>query len=385
MPESTARWIDTADGLQGLVEELRDESRLAIDTEFHRERTYFPVCALVQIGWSEGRALVDPLGLDLARLGDVLTGRTIVMHAAGQDLEVFRHSVGVVPDDLFDTQIAASFLGMSSIGLAPLVDKLVGVDLPKADRLTDWLVRPLPERAKVYAESDVVHLFDLHDQLAADLEARGRMRWVRSETDAMVERALIDNDPDIAWWKVKEARRLRGRAAAVAQEVAKWRERQARESDRPLRSVLPDLALAGIAQQPPKDVDSLTKIRGLRDRGIPKSVRGELLEAVEAGIALDLDQVRQPSSKPVPSELRTAVPLLMSWVSQRARQLELDPAVLATRTDLESFLRGDDDSRLATGWRGEALADDIGSLLDGRSSLAFERGVGLVLRRDVGE
>ncbi|MGK2930533.1 MAG: ribonuclease D [Acidimicrobiales bacterium] len=385
MPERTARWIDTADGLQGLVEELRDETRLAIDTEFHRERTYFPVCALVQVGWSKGRALVDPLGLDLAPLGDVLTGRRIVMHAAGQDLEVFRHSVGVLPDDLFDTQIAASFLGMSSIGLAPLVDKLIGVDLPKADRLTDWLVRPLPERAKVYAESDVVHLFDLHDQLTADLEARGRMRWVRSETDAMVDRALIDNDPDIAWWKVKEARRLRGRAAAVAQEVAKWRELQARQSDKPLRSVLPDLALAGIAQRPPKDVDALTKIRGLRDRGIPKSVRGELLEAVEAGIALDLDQVRQPSSNPVPSELRTAIPLLMSWVSQRARELELDPAVLATRTDLESFLRGDDDSRLATGWRGEALADDIGSLLVGRSSLAFERGVGLVLRRDGGE
>lgn len=382
MPESTARWIDTAEGLHGLVDELRDEPRLAIDTEFHRERTYFPVCALVQIGWSDGRALVDPLGLDLAPLGDVLTGRTIVMHAAGQDLEVFRHSVGIVPDDLFDTQIAASFLGMSSIGLAPLVDKLVGVDLPKADRLTDWLVRPLPERAKVYAESDVVHLFELHDQLTADLEARGRMRWVRSETDAMVERSLIDNDPDTAWWKVKEARRLRGRAAAVAQEVAKWRELQARESDKPLRSVLPDLALAGIAQRPPKDVDALTKIRGLRDRGIPKSVRGELLEAVEAGIALDVDEVRQPSSNPVPSELRTAVPLLMSWVSQRARELELDPAVLATRTDLESFLRGDDDARLASGWRGEALADDIGSLLDGRSSLAFERGVGLVLRRD---
>lgn len=382
MPESTARWVDTTAGLRTLVDELADETRLAVDTEFHRERTYYPVCALVQIGWSGGRALVDPLGLDLAPLGDVLTGRTIVMHAAGQDLEVFRHSVGVVPDDLFDTQIAASFLGMSSVGLAPLVHKLLDVDLPKADRLTDWLVRPLPERAKAYAESDVVHLFELHDQLSAELDSRGRMRWVRSETESMVDRALTDSDPDTAWWKVKEARRLRGRAAAIAQEVAKWRERQAQESDKPLRSVLPDLALAGIAQRPPKDVDALTKVRGLRDRGIPKSLRAELLTAVEAGSRLDLDDVRQPSAKPVPSELRSAVPLLMSWVSQRAREIELDPAVLATRTDLESFLRGDEDSRLASGWRAEALADDIRSLLDGRASLAFERGVGLVLRRD---
>ena len=304
------------------------------------------------------------------------------MHAAGQDLEVFRHSVGVVPDDLFDTQIAASFLGMSSIGLAPLVQKLLDVDLPKADRLTDWLVRPLPEAAKTYAAADVEHLFTLHDMLATDLDSRGRTAWVRNECEAMVTKALTDNDPDTAWWRVKEARRLRGRAAAVAQEVAKWRERQASESDRPIRSVLPDLALAGIAQRPPKTVDALTKVRGLRDRGIPKALRDDLLEAIERGLALDLDAVRQPESTPVPADLRAAVPLLMSWVTQRARELDLDPAVLATRTDLESFLRGDDDSRLADGWRSEALADELDALLAGKSSLSFERGVGLVLRQE---
>ncbi len=314
----------------------------------------------------------------------MLTGRTIVMHAAGQDLEVFRHSVGTVPDDLFDTQIAASFLGMSSIGLAPLVGKLLDADLPKADRLTDWLARPLSETAKTYAESDVVHLFTLHDLLTADLEARGRLGWVRSECEALVDKAVTDNDPDTAWWRVKEARRLRGRAAAVAQEVAKWREAHASESDRPLRSVLPDLALAGIAQRPPRTEDALTSVRGLRDRGLPKAIRGDLLEAIERGRDLDLDLVRYPESAPVPAELRAAVPLLMSWVTQRARELELDPAVLATRGDLEAFLRDDEDGRLAHGWRAEALADDIGSLLAGRSALSFERGVGLVLRRDAG-
>ena len=382
MPESTARWIETTGDLQALVEEISDATRVAVDTEFHRERTYWPVCALVQIGWDGGRALVDPLELDLRVLGAVLTGRTVVMHAAGQDLEVFRRSVGVVPDDLFDTQVAASFLGMSSIGLAPLVEKLLGVKLAKSDRLADWLARPLPDRAKAYAEADVAHLFELHDILSHELDARGRTGWVRAETEAMIERAVEDSDPDTAWWKVKEARRLRGRAAAVAQEVAKWRERQAQESDRPLRSVLPDLALAGIAQRPPKDAEGLGEVRGLRDRGIPRSLRDGLLAAVEAGRDLDLARVRQPTSSPVPSELRSAVPLLMSWVAQRARELELDPAVLATRTDLESFLRGDEDSRLATGWRAEALTDDVAALLAGRASLAFERGVGLVLRRE---
>jgi ribonuclease D len=375
-----ARWVDTSAGLDELVADLSGTARLAVDTEFHRERTYWPQCALVQVGWDDGQALVDPLAVDIRPLGTLLTGRTLVMHAAGQDLEVFQHSVGVVPDDLFDTQIAASFLGMSSIGLAPLVNKMLGVHLPKADRLADWLARPLSEDAKRYAQSDVVHLFELHDQMTASLEERGRMGWVRSECQALVDRSLTPSDPDTAWWRVKEARRLKGTAAAVAQSLAAWREAHAAEVDRPLRSVLPDLALAGIAQRPPSTVEDLVKIRGLRDRGIPKSIREDVLAAVARGKALDGDEVRYPEDKPVPAELRGAVPLLMSWVAQRARELDLDPAVLATRGDLEGFLRGDEDSRLAAGWRAEALAADIGDLLEGRAGLSFAKGEGLVLR-----
>jgi len=378
--DDDVRWIDAQADLDQLVDQLAGADRLAIDTEFHRERTYWPQCALVQIGWGDGRALVDPLATDVRAIAPLLTGRTVVMHAAGQDLEVFQHSVGVVPDDLFDTQIAASFLGMSSIGLAPLVDKVVGVHLPKADRLTDWLARPLSADARRYAAADVAHLFELHDRLRADLEARGRLGWVRSECDALVARSLEPNDPTTAWWRVKEARRLRGTAAAVAQELAAWRERHAAETDRPLRSVLPDLALAGIAQRPPSTVEDLVKIRGLRDRGIPKGVRDDVLAAVERGRALPADQVAYPEAKPVPAELRAAVPLLMSWVAQRARELDLDPAVLATRGDLEAFLRGDDDGRLAAGWRAEALAQDVADLLEGRAGLSFAKGEGLVLR-----
>ena len=377
---STAAWIATDTALASLIEELVDEPRIAVDTEFHRERTYWPVCALVQVAWSGGRALIDPLEVDLAPFGKALVGRTVVMHAAGQDLEVFRRAVGVVPDDLFDTQIAASFLGMSSIGLAPLVRKLLDIELPKADRLTDWLERPLPAPALAYAESDVEHLFELHDLLTEELDSRGRLGWLRSECDALVARSLIDADPDTAWWRVKEARRLRGRAAAIAQELGKWREAHAAATDRPLRSVLPDLALAGIAQRPPTSADDLHRIRGLRERGLPKAVRPELLEAVQRGKALDLDLVRFPESSPVPAEVRGAIPLLMSWVSQRARELELDPAVLATRRDLEDHLRGDP-GRLSEGWRAEALAEEIDELLEGRAGLSFAKGEGLVLRR----
>lgn len=377
----TARWIDDDESLAALVDELSATDRLAVDTEFHRERTFYPVCALIQIGWGDGRALIDATAVDVTPVGKLLTGRTIVMHAAGQDLELFRHSIGVLPDDLFDTQVAASFLGMSSIGLAPLVKRLFGVDLPKADRLTDWLARPLSDSAKAYAESDVVHLFEIHDILRADLVERGRLQWVEDECASMVQRALTDPDLDTSWWRIKEARNLKGRAAAIAQQVARWREEHARATDRPLRSVLPDMALAGIAQRPPKSIDDLLKIRGLRDRGLPKAVRGDLLDAVERGSLLDLDEVRTRTSTPVPSELRGAVPLLTSWVSQRARLLDLDPAVLATRGDLEDYLRDDPDGRLASGWRRQALAEDLDALLRGEAALSFSPGEGLVMRR----
>ena len=138
--------------------------------------------------------------------------------------------------------------------------------------------------------------------------------------------------------------------------------------------------MAGIAQRPPSTVEDLVKIRGLRDRGIPKSIRDDVLDAVAAGKALAADEVVYPVERPVPAELRSAVPLLMSWVSQRARELDLDPAVLATRGDLEGFLRDDPDNRLSTGWRAEALATDIGDLLEGRAGLSFAKGEGLVLR-----
>ena len=377
-----APWIDDEAAFDEVLAELVTCDRVGIDTEFHRERTYFPECALVQVCWGdagERRALIDPLALDMRKLAPVLQGRTLVMHAAGQDLEVFQHSVGTMPDDLFDTQVAASFLGMSSIGLAPLLNRELGVNLPKADRLTDWTVRPLSDSAKAYAESDVVHLFELHDRMRADLEQRGRLDWVADECGSMIERAVDRPPPEQAWWRVKEARRLRGRAAAVAQAVAAWRERQAMEDDRPLRSVLPDLALASIAQRPPKSADGLGSIRGVRDRGLAKRHRGAIMEAVAEGQALDLDDVVMPESKPVPSELRAAIPLLMSWVSARARTLELDPAVLATRADLEAFLRSDDDARLRRGWRRDAIAAELDDLLDGKAALTFARGEGLVL------
>jgi ribonuclease D len=188
--------IDTQDGLAEIVDHLVDEPFYALDTEFHRERTYYPKLALLQIAWPEGLALIDPLAVDLAPLGRLLdSDATAVIHAADQDLEVLELACGTIPTHLFDTQVAAGFLGMSSPSLATLYERVLGVRVPKADRLSDWLARPLSTTQLEYAASDVAYLLDVHDKLEGDLDGRGRLGWALDECEKVRARARGSRDP----------------------------------------------------------------------------------------------------------------------------------------------------------------------------------------------
>jgi ribonuclease D len=189
----------------------------------------------------------------------------------------------------------------------------------------------------------------------------------------------VPRDPEEAWWKIKESRQLRGRAMGVAQSVAAWRERRASELDQPVRFVLPDLALVGIAQRPPADLEALRRVRGLDERHLRGSVPGELLAAVAEGLALPRHRLRVPAAGDVDRDLRPAISLISAWVAQLGRQLHIDPTLLATRADVEALLRGDERARLAHGWRAEVLGQDIRRLVEGRAAIAFDGRGGLVL------
>ncbi|MCC6436584.1 MAG: HRDC domain-containing protein [Acidimicrobiales bacterium] len=365
--------ITTATGFADVVAALRDQPRYALDTEFHRERTYFPRLALVQLAWDGGLVLVDPLTVDIAPLAEVLAGPgTAVLHAATQDLEVLELACGTVPQLLFDTQIAAGFVGMSSPSLSELHDRRLGKALPKGDRLTDWLRRPLSDDQLRYAASDVAELLHLQDILSEELERRGRLPWAAAECALLVARARGGRDPELAYLRIKEVRQLRGKALGVAKAVAAWRERRAAQIDQPTRHVLPDLAVAGIAQRAPATLSELRKVRGVEDRHLRGVVGEELLAAVIAGAAAPAPTRPTTLRTEVPRELRAAVGLLSAWVTQLARDLELDATLLATRSDLEDFLRNDADARLAVGWRAELVGDQIRQLLEGEAALAFD-------------
>ncbi|HEY6532431.1 MAG TPA: HRDC domain-containing protein [Acidimicrobiales bacterium] len=370
--------------LRSVVDALLVQPAYALDTEFHRERTYFPKLALVQLAWADDLVLVDPLAVDVAPLAAVLRSDAVaVLHAADQDLEILELVCGTVPQHLFDTQVAAGFTGMSTPSLATVYEKVLGVKVGKADRLTDWLQRPLTADQLTYAANDVAHLLEVQQRLVGELQDRGRLQWAVDECELHRIRGRGQRDPEEAWRRIKEARQLRGRARGVAQSVAAWRERRAATLDIPVRYVLSDMAVVGIAQRPPRNRGELDRIRGI-DKGLRDDVASGLLAAVAAGADGPVPQLDEGPAGGVDRDLRPAVALISAWVSQLARDLQLDTTLLATRSDLEALLRGDPSARLAEGWRAEIVGEPIRRLLNGEAAVAFAGGGELVIEERSG-
>jgi len=368
---SEAPLIATKSGLDAVISALLNEPTYALDTEFHREKTYFPKLALVQIAWADQLVLIDPLAVDLRPFSAVLESDAVaVLHAADQDLEILELTCGTIPKRLFDTQIAAGFLGLSTPSLASLYDKYMGVRLGKGDRLTDWLQRPLTDAQIAYAANDVVHLLELRHRIETELDQRGRLQWAAEECEIYRTRSRGQRNPEEAWRRIKEARQLKGQARSVARSVAAWRERRAASLDIPVRHVLSDIALSGVAQRLPRDRQDLEKIRGF-DRSLREEAIKELLAAVAVGLSDTTPAGDDSSPAVLDRDLRPAVALISAWVAQLSRDLEIDPSILATRGDIEAFLRDDPDCRLSHGWRSELAGDPVRSLLNGGAAVAF--------------
>ncbi|HET9732884.1 MAG TPA: HRDC domain-containing protein [Acidimicrobiales bacterium] len=376
---SEAEWVADDRRFRELCDVLAGEDRYGFDTEFHRERTYYPHLALLQVAWSGGMALVDPFTVDLTPLREVFELDVLaVAHAVDQDIEVLRLAVGTAPRRVFDTQVAAGFLGMSTPSLSRLAADVVDVTLPKADRLTDWTRRPLSDEQRSYAAADVAHLLDLHDALVDRLERLGRLSWAIDECDELLSRRASAPDPEEAWWKMRDARQLRGRSRGVAQELAAWRERTAAAADIPARFVLPDIALASIAHRPPKTAEQLGQVRGLDARYLARGRGEQILAAVEKGTALRTEDLRLPPEVAVDRSRRAAVALAAAWVAQLAEDMSIDASLLATRSELAALL-GSRPSRLDRGWRARVVGRPVLELAAGNAALAFDGRGGLVV------
>jgi ribonuclease D len=379
------RFVDDAGAFEEVLAELEEVDEYAIDTEFHREKTYFPHLALVQIAWPGGIALVDPLAVDVAPLASIFASDVLaVLHAAEQDLEVLERACGALPGQIFDTQVSAGFLGFVSPSLGSLTEALLGIRLHKGDQLADWMRRPLAAGQQSYAAGDVAYLLEMRRVLAERLAALGRSRWAAEECAVLLEKDRSTTVPEEAWWRLPHSRQLRGAAAPVAQEVAAWRERRAQRLDVPVRFVLSDLAVTCVAQRPANDREELQRTRGMDTRHLRGSVPDELLAAIARGRSLSPSELRLPLGLALERLNKPMISLASAYVGQRAADLELDPAILATRSDLLAFFQDVPLGRLTSGWRHELIGASLGRLARGQAALAFDGRGELVLEERSG-
>jgi ribonuclease D len=330
----------------------------------------------MQVAWStevgQTTALIDPLAIDVKVFDALFASDSLcVIHAAQQDLDVLTHAVGSVPGRMFDTQLAAGFVGYGTPSLVSLLQGEIGVTPAKGDRLTDWLRRPLTDNQRQYAAVDVEYLLELHDRLIEQLTDAERLTWAEDACEQLRTRPVSGSMPDDAWLRLKDARSLRPGARAVARSVAAWRERRAMRTDIPVRQVLPDLAILGVSQRAPTTTKELKQARGIDERHSRGGMAEEILEAVREGKESD-PPPSPPSADDLDRNLRPAIALISAWVGQLARDERLDTALLATRSDIVAFLREDEDARLANGWRSELLGDGIRRLVGGEAGLTFD-------------
>jgi ribonuclease D len=375
---------ETAD-LKAFAAELEGGPFAAIDTEFMRDQTYWPKLCLIQAAGPETAAIIDPLSkdLDLAPLYDLFKAKNVVkvFHAAKQDIEIFHHQAGVIPDPLFDTQIAAMVCGFGeAASYETLVRKITKSEIDKSARFTDWSRRPLSKRQLEYALADVTHLREVYETLARELEKTGRSSWVEEEEGALKDPETYRLEPEDAWRRLKP-RSTNKKFLTVLIAVAAWREREAQARDVPRNRILKDEALLEIAAHLPTSAEALSEIRAVPS-GYAQSRNGKaIVTAVKEGLDAKL-----PERMPAPQRQRMADPapaaldLLRTLLRLKAYQYRVAPRLVADTEDLERLAVGDDEGVAALhGWRAEVFGRDAVALREGRLAIALEHGEATVI------
>lgn len=370
-------YICEADELHAFCERARAHRVVAIDTEFLRERTYHPKLCLVQVATSEEAAAIDPLLIDdLSALVDLLEDDAItkVFHACDQDLEVLFDGMGCIPRPVFDTQLAAAFLGhRMQMGLGALVQVYEGIHLDKADGLTDWSKRPLDDEQLRYAEEDVLYLPSIYQKMMDELVSRDRLSWLEPELAATCDSSRYKRDPREAYKHLKRASSLTRRQLAVAREVCAWREQSAERRDLPRKWVLSDEVVVEICRRAPRSSERLLRIRGT-DQLSARDAE-EIVYAVRKGASCDPAHYPYVKHRARPSaELESVIDLMYAMLRLSADKCEVALPLIATRDDLYAFAMGRKSSPLRKGWRHEVAGERLEALLAGELGLTVKDG-----------
>ncbi|MFT6221840.1 MAG: ribonuclease D [Candidatus Endobugula sp.] len=363
-PDITYQWIDNDAALAELCTSLATQSAIALDTEFVRTRTYYPHIGLLQIADENGVYLIDPLAIsNIQPMADVLQNPAIVkvVHACSEDLEVFQYAFGVLPESLFDTQVAAGFAGYgSSIGYANLLREIKKIDIPKQETRSDWLQRPLSDAQLRYAALDVEYLLEIYRGLVEKLQQQQRLLWVESDCQGMIEKLRNTNHENTYYTRVKSAWKLDAEQLTVLAATCRWREGQAKKNDVPRSRILKDVSLFDIALKLPMDMQQLKRIQEISSRFL--DVLGTEFLTVVIDTLNDTGYYKEPLNRPLTTSQNTTLKSLKAEVRQVAEDLGLPPELLVRKRDYEALIRSAPQYYLPeslSDWRQDVIGDRL--------------------------
>ncbi len=364
-------YIDNFSALTKYCDLLKGSSWLAIDTEFEREKTYYPELALLQVTNGVNAAVIDPLAIDdLTPIMDLFYDTSIIkiFHSARQDLEIFFNMKRSIPSPLFDTQVAAPLLGYpEQVGYANLVKAVVGVELSKSHTRTDWKRRPLNQGQLRYAIDDVIYLAQIYEKMVDQLTEMDRLDWLDKDFEAMTDPEIYEPDSNQIWKRIRSSNRLKGKGLSVLQALAKWREETARSENRPRNWLLRDDAIIDMAHQLPDNKGAIFSIKGIHER-VARRHSSELLkiiaDAQNTSPLLQEDKIR---NKPLKTEQAALVDILMAIVRLRAEENHLNTTVLAPRKEIERLVQNDV-SIVNSSWRERMIGQELTAFINGELS-----------------
>jgi ribonuclease D len=371
--------VEKGEQLEALNTRISAAGRVAIDTEFHAERSYAARLMVLQIVVDEDVFIVDPLQLqELAPLARALSMRTIVGHALQSDLKIWAEHFDLLPAAAFDTQLAAAFCGYGiAISLADLVHDLAGVRLRKSQTVSDWSTRPLRDQQIEYLVDDVRYLLTLEDRLREKLLGLERLTWFEEEAHHLVDLTNYRPEPERLYLRIPGAMRMNRRELGILRELAQLRDRLARERNLPLKYIISDDVMSGIVHLRPKTKEDLAQLRRL-DAGARKQFGDRIVEAVAAGMALDEKELPPKPVRPGGADRDAIISCLQVLIGAIAAQHDIPPPLLATRAALERVARELPQSPQAVAdvlgafsWRAELAAEPLSRLLRGEIALTI--------------
>jgi ribonuclease D len=374
--------ITDTDTLESLCERLARSDFVTVDTEFMRENTYWPDLCLFQVANGEEAAAIDPKaeGIDLTPLMNLLVNNEHVLkvfHAGGQDIEIIFNLTGGTPHPIFDTQIAAMALGLGEqVGYQNLVESLLGRNLDKGARFTDWARRPLDKRQLDYAIGDVTHLAELFPKMLDRLKRTGRGAWLDQEMERIADPANYLNDPALAWKRVKIQTR-RPDALGRLKALAGWRELEARSKNLPRGRIMKDETMADIAVHPPQSQETLGNVRGLSAAWRGNDIGARMMEALANAEPLAPSELpaREDRGPGLGKDGALVADLLKLLLKIKAKESNVAPRLIAKAEELEQLAAGRREGlQILEGWRYEEFGHDALDLVEGRLAFAIRNG-----------